>query len=332
MKSIKSVLCALLLCVAILPRQLHALSSVDELNAEALTKNGSIRIRVKEAGDQTSFTIALRSKEGYWLGSLSLMDEKGLVLAKVEQMRGEDIRRGVLREVLHIYGWEQFYPAHVFHFRVPSKILKHSKFEWIPGPAMTDQGYDFGSSTTFWSSLQALSDAAEKTINTNKSILPLTYSKTIPPKTAKPHNDPFPVIPPITEADPFKRHTVSVRVPGLSKATRNGNSLTIDLLSLQTTNLMVGHEMVTGIISEDKIYQNGKEHLLSTKIQSGLIIETNETVTLGPNEISQKGQEFTFEHRVTIFETDLPPQHDWSPQEGKHFRVLWERAFKETIY
>lgn len=142
----------------------------------------------------------------------------------------------------------------------------------------------------------------------------------------------FADIPAIADADPSRRHPVSVRVPTVMKVVRDGDSLTVSFLPLQTTNLTVGHKMVTGLMREESIYRNGTAHPLGMSLQGGLAFEPGTKVlTLGRDGIPPPGQEFTFEHRVTIFETDLPAQHEWSPQSGKHYRVLWTKTFRETL-
>ena len=49
----------------------------------------------------------------------------------------------------------------------------------------------------------------------------------------------------------------SVRVPDAMRILREGDSLTVSFPSYQTTNLTVGHKMVTGITSEDRVIRNG---------------------------------------------------------------------------
>ena len=142
----------------------------------------------------------------------------------------------------------------------------------------------------------------------------------------------FPLIPPVADADPAIRHAVSVRVPLAMRAVRQGDSLMVSFLSLESTNLMVGQTMVTGITREESVYRDGVMQPRGMGIQDGLTFESTTNIfTLGRDGIPQGGQEFTFEHRVTMFETDLPSQHMWSPQSGKHYRVLWTRTFKAMI-
>jgi hypothetical protein len=100
----------------------------------------------------------------------------------------------------------------------------------------------------------------------------------------------------------------------------------------ETTNLMVGHKMVTGIMRVDSVSSKGITHQRGMSLQGGLAFESDTNVlTFGKDGIPQPGQNFTLEHQVTIFETDLPAQHMWSPQSGKHYRVLWTRTFREAV-
>ncbi len=152
------------------------------------------------------------------------------------------------------------------------------------------------------------------------------------PEGTQSHFQPFPVIPPVEDADPSVRHSVAVEVPTVMQVVRQGNSLTISFPKLQTTNLMVGYKMVTGMTCEETIYRDGVAQPRGGSLEGGLAFRCSTNVlTLGQGGLPQPGQEFTFEHRVTLFETDLPTQHMWSPQSGKHYRVLWTRTFRETI-
>ena len=125
---------------------------------------------------------------------------------------------------------------------------------------------------------------------------------------------------------------VSVRVPTTMRVVRDGDSLTVSFASLQTTNLMVGQKMVTGITREEGIFRDDVVLPLGMSIQGGLAFEPSTSiVTLNRDYIPQPGQEFVFEYRVKMFETDLPAQHMWSPQSGKHYKVLWTQTWREAI-
>ena len=83
---------------------------------------------------------------------------------------------------------------------------------------------------------------------------------------------------------------------------------------------------------EDNLSRDGVTRPLGMSLQDGLGFESRTNVlTLRPEMIPSPGHELVLEHRVTLFETDLPPQHMWSPQSGKHYQVLWTRTFREMV-
>ena len=113
---------------------------------------------------------------------------------------------------------------------------------------------------------------------------------------------------------------------------RHGDKLTVSFPALEPTNLLVGHNMATGTTREDIMYRDGVARSLGWGLQGGLIFEPQACVfDLGKDGVPQAGQEFAFEHRVILFETDEPAQHMWSPTSGKHYKVLWSRTFREIV-
>lgn len=141
----------------------------------------------------------------------------------------------------------------------------------------------------------------------------------------------FPILPPLTNVNPSVRHAVSVRVPTTMLVARHGDSLAVSFSTVKT-NLMVGYKMITGIKREDTGHYDSVAHLRGMSLQGGLAFESNTNIlTLDRDQAPQPGHEFTLEHRVTFFETDVPAQHMWSPQSGKHYRVLWTQTFRESL-
>ena len=112
---------------------------------------------------------------------------------------------------------------------------------------------------------------------------------------------------------------------------RRGDSLFVSFSTFQSANLTVGHNLVTGIRQEDTLHYDGTAQPLGTSLQGGLLFEpSTNVVALNPATAPAAGREFTLQSRVDIFETDVPAQHMWSPESGKHYRILWTRTFKET--
>ena len=95
---------------------------------------------------------------------------------------------------------------------------------------------------------------------------------------------------------------------------------------------MVGRNMVIGVMREESLAYRGKEYPFGMSLRGGFDCDAGtNTLTVPRNKLPPPGEEFTFEHRMTLFETDLPAQHMWSPQSGKLYEVLWTRVFKERL-
>ena len=146
---------------------------------------------------------------------------------------------------------------------------------------------------------------------------------------------PFQIIPPITNANPSIRLPLLVHVPTKLKIERASDTLSveIDKSSLEATNLMVGMNMVTGVESKLYIYPVG-EPRPGEWLNSGL---GGADFNLGTSfwhtkqdGIPLPGKKYVVEMELTVFETDIPPQHDWSPH-GKNYKVLWQRTLKQTV-
>jgi hypothetical protein len=152
------------------------------------------------------------------------------------------------------------------------------------------------------------------------------------PATAGASFDPFPVMAPVADADPSTRTPVTVGIPVTMRVVRRGESLLVSFPTVQSTNLTLGHKLVTGFRREDTLYCDGTARPLGMSLQGGLLFESSTNVLpFKIGTLPTMGREFTLEHRVTIFETDMPVQHMWSPQSGKHYGVLWARTFRETV-
>ena len=144
----------------------------------------------------------------------------------------------------------------------------------------------------------------------------------------------FPILPPITNANSSIRVPFVVHVPTKLKIERASDMLSveIDKSSLEATNLMVGTNMVTGV--ENKVYvypdgqprpANGGYGLGGTDFNLGTMIWHTKQ-----DGIPLPGKKYVVEMELTVFETDIPPQHMWSPQ-GKNYKILWQQTLKQTI-
>jgi hypothetical protein len=145
----------------------------------------------------------------------------------------------------------------------------------------------------------------------------------------------FPSFPPLTNINPSVTHPVSVRVPTKLKIERTADmlSVTISTNGFESTNLMVGTNMVTGVESELYIYPTGELRPTNCMVMGlgGLDFYQGKSFWhTKPDGIPQAGKTYIVEMDLKAFETDIPSQHMWMPW-GKNYKVLWRRTLKEII-
>lgn len=124
---------------------------------------------------------------------------------------------------------------------------------------------------------------------------------------------------PVPDADPSRRHPVSISVPTGLRITRKGNAFDYVFTGFETARLTVGYKMITGV-SEELDSNRG------TSVSSnygGALPREIPTPDFGysPNEIPARC-------RITIFETDQPPGYHVEPSDGRFYRMLWTRTFE----
>lgn len=145
----------------------------------------------------------------------------------------------------------------------------------------------------------------------------------------------FPILPPITNANPSIRLPLLVHVPTEIKVERTTDTLSveIDTNSFESTNLMVGTNMVTGVQNEIYVYPEGEPRPANGGYGLG-----GTDFNLGTNfwhtkqeGIPLPGKKYVVELDLTVFETDIPPQHMWRPQGSKNYKILWQRTLKQIV-
>ena len=150
------------------------------------------------------------------------------------------------------------------------------------------------------------------------------------------NTDLFPIIAPIADVDPSSRSQLLVKVPTKLAVGRTSDtlSITVDQTNLELTNIMVGSKMVTGIRNEIFVYPKGATRPLSggrQGLSSSLDFNLGTAIlNTSQDSIPVPGETYIVEMNLAIFETDIPPQHMWSPY-SQYYKVLWERALKQTI-
>jgi hypothetical protein len=147
----------------------------------------------------------------------------------------------------------------------------------------------------------------------------------------------FPILPPIPTADPSVRHEEVFRLPTRLQVRRTDDQLSvgIDPGSLEPVKVRVGKDMVTGLKQQTSIFLAGK----SVVSGYGGLQGWGAGTALGPvgglfnrrtDKVPRPGEGYTAEVRLTLFETDIPAQHMWSPEGGK-YRVLWARTLRQEV-
>ena len=99
--------------------------------------------------------------------------------------------------------------------------------------------------------------------------------------------------------------------------------------AMKPIKMQVGSKMVLGTSFELYIYP--ADGVRPAKPQmSGLGLGGTALFHPKRNGIPQPGKPCIVEMDVTLFETDIPPQHFWSPQSGK-YKVLWQTTLRQTV-
>lgn len=147
----------------------------------------------------------------------------------------------------------------------------------------------------------------------------------------------FPILPPISDADPSTRQEEVFRLPIqlLVLRTKEQLSVAADPTSVKPVKLKVGRNMVTGLKTALFIYRDGKLIRSGGEgLQGGAKGNTIRNIVFILNRRTDKlprpGEKYAVEVRLTLFETDIPPQHMWSPESGR-YKVLWTKTLRQEV-
>jgi hypothetical protein len=148
--------------------------------------------------------------------------------------------------------------------------------------------------------------------------------------------DLFPILPPVPTADPAVRSEKKLRVPNQLRVRRLGRHVGVEAVpgALKTVKISVGKDMVTGLRYETSVYHDGKLVLSGPGgIQSSAdAIYTQVGATVGElgSKDFQPGEEYQVKLLLTLFETDIPPQHHWAPETGR-YKPLWSTTLTLAV-
>lgn len=146
----------------------------------------------------------------------------------------------------------------------------------------------------------------------------------------------FPQPPPVPGANPAVRHEVVLLAPAaLSVRKAEDGALAIGWVKANPIALRVavGHRMVVGTRMDEGVWV-GDERIAAHDTETLLGGEPLHAVDskgfLRDLPAPSDDAPVTLRATVQVFETDVPPQHHWSP-EGERYRVLWERTYEVRL-
>jgi hypothetical protein len=140
-------------------------------------------------------------------------------------------------------------------------------------------------------------------------------------------------------AIPPMRHTVQLQMPTrlIVRRTQSQLSDSFDLALLRKVRIKVDRNMFIGLKDEVRIYpMDGRRPQSPGRVGYGSIDEQDSEPAFLKSTgvwdrvrdgVPSAGERYTVEHDITIFETDVPPEHLWQPKAGR-YRVLWNRKMK----
>jgi hypothetical protein len=144
-----------------------------------------------------------------------------------------------------------------------------------------------------------------------------------------------PIYPPTADADPSIRHDVVVAVPSRLSVERTPDRLIVgfDATSAESVKITLGDRMTMGVKNELRVWEEGGARPVEANGGVGLggpVTSSDLGLHSGKNFLNRAqggipmpGRNYVIEEDVSIFETDIPAQHMWSPT-SKKYSVLWE--------
>jgi hypothetical protein len=151
----------------------------------------------------------------------------------------------------------------------------------------------------------------------------------------------LPIYPPIATANPAIHREVEVPMPARLSVRLDGGRLSVsfDLNSLRNVKIAAGQKMTLGLKYELRVHAEGSAQPLNASFGYASIQEPVTRASLAylkstqffypaQSGIPAPGERYIVEEELSLFETDVPPQHMWDPQAGKAYKVLWKKTLK----
>ncbi len=145
----------------------------------------------------------------------------------------------------------------------------------------------------------------------------------------------FLMLPSITNVNFSITHPISVRVPTKLKIERTADmlSVSIDTNGFETTNLMVGTNVVTGVEETLFIYPVGEPRPTNSGFGAQGELDFNlGTVFLATKRdgIPQAGKSYVVEMDLSAFEIDTPQDRQIFPW-STNYEIIWRRTLKQIV-
>ncbi len=144
----------------------------------------------------------------------------------------------------------------------------------------------------------------------------------------------FPVVAPIANADPMIRAARVVRMPTRIRLrpVDGGFMASWDPDSLEAVTVDVGCHMVVAYESSFSVGAPGVD--VPTAFRNVTAADFTAAQGHGESRLERPAgdaaRSSVVRARAVVFETDVPPQHEWSPQSGR-YRVLHERTVETPL-
>jgi len=127
---------------------------------------------------------------------------------------------------------------------------------------------------------------------------------------------------------------LTVRVPGAVAIARSIDALSvaIDPASLADTKVTADPGMTLGIEMELFVFPVGKERPAQGRhgLKSGDDFDVGTSTWNAKSDgIPASGTTYLVEMQLVLFETDVPPQHEWAPHSGR-YKILWSRTIRQA--
>ncbi|HLZ16440.1 MAG TPA: hypothetical protein VKQ08_05345 [Cyclobacteriaceae bacterium] len=145
-----------------------------------------------------------------------------------------------------------------------------------------------------------------------------------------------PMLSSITNADFSVTHQISVSVPTKLKVERTAEmlSVTIDTNGFESTNLMIGTNVVTGVQGWLFVYLVGEPrptNWIAGWTDAGLDFNFG-TIFSHANQVGfpQPDKSYVVEMDLAVFETDTPQDRRIFPW-STNYEIIWQRTLKQVV-